>query len=94
MGRLSVKGGLRDFEFPPHNEKKECNIKSIIDESERIYMHLKRQTQIHLNAWQHFLDKLTERKIDINLFIFYHIHPITQDLKYKLYITFLTYIFL
>ena len=68
VGRLSVKGGLRDFEFPPHNEKKECNIKSIIDESERIYMHLKRQTQIHLNAWQHFLDKLTERKIDIPSF--------------------------
>ena len=68
VGRLKSKGGLKDFKFPEHTEKKECNIKSIIDESDRKFMSLRDQTKNHLAAWQNFLDLLTKNNIPIPSF--------------------------
>ena len=69
VGRLKEKGGLKDFTFPPHEEKIECNIKSIILENDNSeYMSLREQTRKHLKAWQNFLDLLTKNKIPIPSF--------------------------
>nr|WP_318659985.1 DNA (cytosine-5-)-methyltransferase [uncultured Treponema sp.] len=68
-GRLWDKGGLKDFEFPPHEEKLECNIKQIISEDDNSdFMSLRDQTRMHLKAWQDFLDLLTKNKIPIPSF--------------------------
>lgn len=68
VGRLNSKGGLKDFSFPPHEGKTVCNIKSIIDENDDDYLSLREQTRLHLQAWQHFLDLLTNNKIPIPSF--------------------------
>lgn len=67
-GRLKSAGGLKNFSFPKHDEKKECNIRTIIDESDSDYMTLREQTRKHLKAWQNFLDILTENHITIPSF--------------------------
>ena len=67
VGRLKEKGGLNGFSFPPI-EKKECNIKSIIDENDTDYMTLRPQTRRHLEVWQNFLNILTENQIPIPRF--------------------------
>lgn len=66
-GRLKSKGTLDNFEFP-HTEKKVCNINSIIVEKDEDYMSLRKQTRKHLEAWQHFLDLLSDNDIDIPSF--------------------------
>ncbi len=68
VGRLKKKGGLKDFQFPPHDEVIDCNIRSIIDEADTDYMTMREQTRRHLTAWQHFLDILTEHNIPIPSF--------------------------
>lgn len=69
VGRLWDKGGLKDFHFPPHEEKVECNIKQIITEDDNSdFMSLREQTRKHLKAWQDFLDLLTKNKIPIPSF--------------------------
>lgn len=68
VGRLNAKGGLKDFKFPPHEEKIACNIKTIIDESDSEYLSLRDQTRMHLKAWKDFLDLLTQKKIAIPSF--------------------------
>ena len=68
VGRLWDKGGLKGFQFPPHEEEIECNIKDIIDEDDDDYMTIRDQTRQHLLAWQHFLDLLTENNIPIPSF--------------------------
>ena len=67
-GRLKSKGGLKNFQFPDHSQKVQCNIKTIIDENDTNYMTLRPQTRIHLRAWQNFLDLLTENEIEIPSF--------------------------
>ncbi|MFP9118349.1 DNA cytosine methyltransferase [Flavobacterium sp. RNTU_13] len=44
-----------DFPIPQHYD---CDIKTIIDESETDFMHLREETRVHLNIWQEFLDQL------------------------------------
>ncbi len=69
VGRLWDKGGLKDFHFPLHEEKIECNIKQIITEDDNSdFMSLREQTRKHLKAWQDFLDLLTKNKIPIPSF--------------------------
>ncbi len=68
VGRLIDKGGLKNFEFPPHKDKPECNIKSIIDENDSKYMHLRDQTRTHLAAWEHFVENLTKNNIPLPTF--------------------------
>jgi DNA (cytosine-5)-methyltransferase 1 len=48
---------LEDFEFPEPNHN-ECDIKTVIDESTRDFMHLRNDTRNHLHIWQEFLDEL------------------------------------
>ncbi len=68
VGRLKEKGGLKDFTFPSPDKKEECSIKKIIDENEPKYMHLKKQTRTHLEAWEHFVEILTQNNIAIPTF--------------------------
>ena len=68
VGRLKSKGGLKDFKFPEHSEKINCNIKSIIDENDTDFMSLREQTKNHLEAWQNFLDLLANNNIVIPSF--------------------------
>jgi len=68
VGRLKDKGGLKDFCFPPHDKKYECNIKTIIQENDTDYMTLRPQTRRHLEVWQNFLDLLTKNNIPIPSF--------------------------
>ena len=69
VGRLKEKGGLKDFQFPPHEEKVKCNIKKIISEDDNSdFMSLSDQTRKHLKVWQDFLDLLTKNKIPIPSF--------------------------
>lgn len=69
VGHLKSKGGLKGFSFPEiPNEKPVCSITSIVDETETRYKHLQPQTRIHLEAWQHFLDILTEHNVEIPSF--------------------------
>lgn len=67
-GRLKEKGGLKDFEFPQGDKNCKCNINSIIDENDNDYMTLRPQIRKHLEAWQHFLEILSENKIQIPSF--------------------------
>lgn len=48
---------LENFEFPEPNHN-ECDIKTVIDESTRDFMHLRNDTRNHLHIWQEFLDEL------------------------------------
>jgi DNA (cytosine-5)-methyltransferase 1 len=48
---------LENFEFPEPNHN-ECDIKTVIDESTRDFMHLRNDTRNHLHIWQDFLDEL------------------------------------
>jgi len=68
VGRLKKKGGLKDFQFPNHDERPECNINNIIVSDDNDYMTLKKSTRNHISVWQEFLDLLTENKIDIPKF--------------------------
>lgn len=52
---------LKGFEFPEPGEY-ECDIRSIVDEDEVDFMHLRENTRNHLAVWQEFLDKLYENK--------------------------------
>ena len=68
VGRLKEKGGLKNFKFPSHEEKTECNIRSIIDENDIDYMTLRSLTRRHLEVWQNFLDILMKNHISIPRF--------------------------
>lgn len=48
---------LEGFNFPEPGDFK-CDIRSIVDENEVDYMHLRENTRNHLAVWQEFLDKL------------------------------------
>ena len=48
---------LKDFKFP-EPENHECDIRTIVDESQTEYMHLRGTTRNHLAVWQEFIDKL------------------------------------
>lgn len=48
---------LDGFMFPEPGEF-DCDIRSIVDESEVDFMHLRENTRKHLEVWQEFLDKL------------------------------------
>lgn len=48
-------GGLGNFKFPKP-QKKVCNIKKYIDESDTNYMKLKPDTRLQLEVWQEFID--------------------------------------
>lgn len=68
-GRLKAKGGLKDFAFPPHDAKSECNIATIISENDTSdFMTLRAQTRMHLKAWQDFIELLTKNNIPIPSF--------------------------
>lgn len=58
VGRLKERGGLRDFEFPSHEDHPECNINSILMPEDTDYMSLRESTRTHIKAWQNFLDLL------------------------------------
>lgn len=62
VGRLWNKGGLKDFHFPEHEERPECNINNILLPSDTDYMSLKDITRKQMKAWQNFLDLLTKNK--------------------------------
>lgn len=62
VGRLKEKGGLKDFNFPTHNERPLCDINSIIIPEDDNYMTLRGNTREHLKVWQEFLDLLKENK--------------------------------
>ena len=51
---------LEGFQFPEPNHDK-CDIKSIIDESARDFMHLREETQNQLKIWQEFINELQSR---------------------------------
>lgn len=68
VGRLINRGGLKDFSFPKYDKKTRCSIETIIDKNDTDYMTLKRQTQIHIQVWQEFLDLLTKHNIPIPTF--------------------------
>lgn len=60
VGRLKSKGGLKDFSFPEHVERPECNINDILVPEDTDYMSLRPITRKHMAAWQKFLDLLFE----------------------------------
>ena len=60
VGRLHSKGGLKDFSFPEHSERPQCNINDIVIPDDDDYMSLKDITRKHIQAWQRFLDLLVE----------------------------------
>lgn len=60
VGRLKSKGGLKDFSFPEHVERPECNINEILVPEDTDYMSLRPITRKHMAAWQKFLDLLFE----------------------------------
>ena len=50
---------LNNFAFPtPTNPV--CDIKTIINPDEKVYLHLRTETRNHLSVWQEFLDKIAE----------------------------------
>lgn len=53
----SISKPLENFEFP-EPQHFECDIKTIVDESETDFMHLRNDTRKHLSIWQEFLDEL------------------------------------
>lgn len=62
VGRLKERGGLKDFKFPSHDERPECNISDIIIPDDDDYMSLKPMARRHMAAWQRFLELLSEHK--------------------------------
>lgn len=68
VGRLKKKGGLKDFEFPDHSKRPECNIHSIIASEDEDYMTLKEVTRNHLKIWQEFLDLIKENNAKLPTF--------------------------
>lgn len=65
VGRLLSKGGLKDFHFPEHTARPECNIEDIISPEDNDYMSLKNTTRTQIKAWQHFLDLLAANKVPL-----------------------------
>jgi DNA (cytosine-5)-methyltransferase 1 len=65
---LKTKGGLKNFEFPNHVERPECNINDTIVVEDTDYMTLKEITRKHLDVWQEFLDLLTKNKAELPTF--------------------------
>ena len=60
VGRLkseSITKPLEGFDFPEPKHY-ECDIKTIVDESAKDFMHLRNDTRNHLSIWQEFLDEL------------------------------------
>lgn len=55
---------LEKFVFPM-TQNHECNIKSIINEKETDFLHLRQETRNHLAVWQEFVDNL--QKLDKRL---------------------------
>ena len=68
VGRLKSLGGLRNFSFPSHKEKIECNIQSILIPEDEDYMSMRPATRCHIAVWQHFLDILAENNVPIPTF--------------------------
>lgn len=68
VGRRKSLGGLQDFQFPSHDEKMDCNIKSILIPEDEDYMSIRQATRRHIAAWQHFLDILAKNNISIPTF--------------------------
>jgi len=68
VGRLKSKGGLKDFQFPDHTERPECNINDIIILKDSDYMTLKDVTLKHLKIWQEFLDLIVKNKAELPTF--------------------------
>ncbi|MDR2757482.1 MAG: DNA (cytosine-5-)-methyltransferase [Planctomycetaceae bacterium] len=68
VGRLKEKGGLKDFIFPNHDERPECDINTIIVADDDDYMTLKETTRTHITVWQKFLDILVDNKVKIPTF--------------------------
>jgi DNA (cytosine-5)-methyltransferase 1 len=68
VGRLKSKGGLKNFQFPKHTERPECNINDIIVPKDTDYMTLRDVTRKHLDVWQEFLDLITENKAELPTF--------------------------
>jgi len=68
VGRLKSKGGLKDFQFPDHTDRPDCNINDIIVPEDDDYMTLKKVTRKHLEVWQEFLDLLVENKAQLPTF--------------------------
>jgi len=68
VGRLRSKGGLKNFQFPEHIERPECNINDIIDIKDSDYMTLKEVTLNHLVIWQEFLDLIIKNKAELPTF--------------------------
>ena len=66
--RLISLGGLRNFRFPSHEEKMECNIQSILIPEDEDYMSMRPATRRHIAVWQHFLDILAENNVPIPTF--------------------------
>lgn len=59
---------LAFFEFPPHETKTNCDIKSILCPEDNDYMSLKEITKLHLAVWQEFLDILTKNNVKVPSF--------------------------
>jgi len=68
VGRLKSKGGLKDFKFPDHIERPDCNINDIIVPEDDDYMTLRDSTRKHLEVWQEFLDLLVKNKAQLPTF--------------------------
>lgn len=68
VGRLKSKGGLKDFRFPEHIERPECNINDILVPDDTDYMSLRPITRKHMAAWQKFLDLLYENHCSLPTF--------------------------
>jgi len=68
VGRLKSKGGLKDFQFPDHTDRKACDINDIIIPEDADYMTLKDVTRQHLDVWQDFLDLLIENDAELPSF--------------------------
>jgi DNA (cytosine-5)-methyltransferase 1 len=60
VGRLHSLGGLKDFHFPEHLVRPECNINDIVIPDDDDYMSLKDITRKHIQAWQNFLNLLVK----------------------------------
>lgn len=68
VGRLKSLGGLKNFQFPNHIERPDCNINDIIVPEDEDYMTLRDTTRIHLAVWQEFLELLAENKAELPTF--------------------------
>ncbi|GHV15015.1 DNA (cytosine-5)-methyltransferase 1 [Bacteroides reticulotermitis] len=68
VGRLKKKGGLKNFLFPNHDKRPECNINDIIIPDDTDYMTLRKVTLNHIVVWQEFLDLLVKNKAELPTF--------------------------